>query len=292
MNTNASRFSLLKAIGLFLGATFFAYLFSITLHETGHYLANILLGVPQRGIVLNPFGANYNIYLGDLSVALGTPGRRVFSGLSGPLFDLLVTVTISLLLWRKRSPGLLLLLTLGSIALIHESVNIIMSIIDGYGDWAEVSANNVPPVILSLLAVLLLVAGCIWMLQLLPLVGVTPGDPFWRKLVVVLAGMPLLNLCAVAYLTLFGTDVYVPTFGGAMLRDGLRLDKTIFLAASTILSVIVIAFHTPLFPWLDRLSHTPTAQVTWRDTLISLGLAVAIIFIQLVFFQDPGAMTI
>ena len=76
MNTNlSSRFSLLKAILLFMGATFFAFLLSVALHETGHYLASTILGVPIRGIVLHPFGQDYNIYLGDLSTALGTPGR-------------------------------------------------------------------------------------------------------------------------------------------------------------------------------------------------------------------------
>ena len=74
-NYPSSRLSLLKAIGLFMGATFFAYLFSISLHELGHYLAGVLLGVPGKGIVLNPFGANYNIYLGDLTTAFGTPER-------------------------------------------------------------------------------------------------------------------------------------------------------------------------------------------------------------------------
>lgn len=75
MNTDhSSRLSLLKAIGLFMGATFFAYLFSISLHELGHYLAGVILGVPGKGIVLNPFGHSYNIYLGDLSTAFGTRG--------------------------------------------------------------------------------------------------------------------------------------------------------------------------------------------------------------------------
>jgi hypothetical protein len=66
----SSRLSLLRAIGLFLGATFFAYLFSIFLHEVGHYLAGVILGVPERGIVLSPFGKNYNIYLGEVDVVV------------------------------------------------------------------------------------------------------------------------------------------------------------------------------------------------------------------------------
>jgi hypothetical protein len=94
---SSARPSLFKSIALFMGACLFAYLLSIAIHETGHYLANIVLGVPGRGIYLHPFGQNFNLYLGDTSVALGTPSRLAFSGMSGPVFDLLVTVPIGLL---------------------------------------------------------------------------------------------------------------------------------------------------------------------------------------------------
>jgi hypothetical protein len=293
MTTHASsRFTLLKAIGLFMGATFFAYLFSIFLHELGHYLVGVLLGVPGKGIVLNPFGANYNIYLGDLTTAFGTPERRIASGLAGAIFDLLVSVIISLALWRKRSPGLLPLLAMGSLALIHESVNMTMGVLKGYGDWSELSEVGVPYGIVILLAVFLLAAGCIWMLQLLPLTGILPSDPFWRKLAVYLAGMPLLMLCSVVFLTLFWADVYVPSHYAVTLRDVLRMDKVIFMAASTSLTVIVTLLHRPLLPWLDRISHTPVAQVRGREVLIAIGLGLVIVIVQLIFFKDPGAVMI
>jgi hypothetical protein len=288
----SSRFSLLKAIGLFMGSTFFAYLFSISLHELGHYLVSVLLGVPGKGIVLNPFGANYNIYLGDVTTAFGTPERRIASGLAGAIFDLLVSVIISLALWRKRSPGLLPLLAMGSLALIHESVNMTMGVLKGYGDWSELSEVGVPYGIVILLAVFLLAAGCIWMLQLLPLTGILPRDPFWRKLAVYLAGMPLFMLCSVVFLTLFWADVYVPSHYAVTLRDVLRMDKVIFMAASTSLTVIVTLLHRPLLPWLDRISHTPVAQVRGREVLIAIGLGLVIVIVQLIFFKDPGAVMI
>jgi hypothetical protein len=288
----SSHFSLLKAIGLFMGATLFAYLFSIFLHELGHYLVSALLDVPENGIVLNPFGKNYNIYLGDLTTAFGTSERRIASGLAGAMFDLLVSVVIGLALWRKRSPGLLPLLAMGSIALIHESANMAMGALRGYGDWSELSEVGVPYSIVILLAVILLVVGCIWMLQLLPLTGISPSDPFWRKLAVFLAGMPLLMLCSVVFLTLFWADVYVPTHHAVTSMDVLRMDKVIFMIASTALSVIFTLLHKPLLPWLDRISHTPVAKVRGREVLIAIGLGLAIVNVQLVFFKDPGAVMI
>lgn len=287
-----SRFSLLKAVGLFMGATFSAYLLSISLHELGHYLAGVVLGVPGKGIVLHPFGKSYNIYLGDLTTAFGTPERRIASGVAGAIFDLLVSVVVGLALWRRRSPALLPLLAMGSLALIHESVNMTMGVLNGYGDWSELREVGAPSLVVILTAVVLLAAGCVWMLQLLPLTGIAPRDPFPRKLVVVLAGMPLLMLCSVVYLTLFWADVYVPSHKGVTMRDGLRMDKVVFLAASTALSVIVTLLHRPLLPWLDRMSLTPVAQVRGRDVLIAIGLGLAIVIVQLVFFKDPGAVMI
>jgi hypothetical protein len=68
------------------------------------------------------------------------------------------------------------------------------------------------------------------------------------------------------------------------------MDKVIFMAASAGLTVIVTLLHRPLFPWLDRISHTPVAQVRSREVLIAVGLGLAIVIVQLVFFRDPGAV--
>lgn len=54
-----------------------------------------------------------------------------------------------------------------------------------------------------------------------------------------------------------------------------------------VLVVILAALHRPLFPWLDRLSHTPVAQVRGRHVLIAISLSAAIVIIPLAFFQVP-----
>ena len=288
----SSRFSLLKSIGLFMGASFFAFLISGALHETGHYLSSTILGVPIRGIVLHPFGQDYNIYLGNFSVALGTPLRRAFNAFSGPFFAVFIGVMVSLLLWRIRAPVLLPLLMVGSTSLLIESVGIILEITDpnASGDWSRVMQLGIPASILWLLAVIMLIGGCIWGLQLLPLAGIRFQDPFWQKLVVFLGGIPVLLLCTVIYQTLFGHDYYIPTWRGYMRMENLRMDKTIQMGASIILIAVTVALHKPLFPWLDRISHTPVGQVRWLDTLIAIGLGAAIVIIELVFFNDPTAL--
>lgn len=281
VDSASSRPSLVRAMVLYTGASIFAYLFAVAVHEIGHYLVSIILGVPEKGIVLHPFDLSYNIYGGDLSRAFGTPLRLAFSGASGPLLNMLLGVIVSLLLWRKRSSRWLPILMWGSMALLQESVNMIMGIIDYpdvISDWVDVMLAGVPPAIVGLLAVILLIAGCIWMLLLLPLAGVRPEDAFWRKLLIILAGIPMFLLGAVIYVALLGSSSMAPA--------GLVLQRRIIaLVASVILLLVITSLHKPLFPILDRISHTHPAQVSWRDTLPAVGLGAAIFVLQLVFFN-------
>jgi hypothetical protein len=156
-----------------------------------------------------------------------------------------------------------------------------------YGDWDLVIAGGIPVVLIGVLAVVFLVAGCIWMLQILPLTGVNAKDPFRRRLVVFLAGIPLIFLCGVIYQTLFGVDSYLPSHDSWALMENVRKGKIIQAISATVLTLFVIPLNRPLLPWLDRLSYTPVAEVRWRDVLISIGLGIALTVSQLLFFNDP-----
>lgn len=137
---------------------------------------------------------------------------------------------------------------------------------------------GVPPAFVGLFAFILLSAGCIWMLLLLPLAGVRPEDSFWRTLLRIMAGIPMLLFGAVIYVALLGSSSMWPA-GWVLQR------RIIALVASLILLVGITALHKPLFPILDRILHTHPAQVSWRDTLPAVGLGAAIFVLQLVFFN-------
>ena len=279
---NASaRPSLIRAIVLFLGASFFAYLFGLTVHEFGHYVLCVILGVPERGIVLHPFDLSYNIYGGDLSRAFSTQLRHAISGAAGPMLNMLLGVTVGLVLWRKRSPRLLPILMWASVALLQESVGMIMGLVDYpdvRSDWVAVMLAGVPPMAIGVLAAIVLIAGCIWMLLLLPLAGVKAEDAIWRKLLILLAGIPTLLLGAVIYLNLLGSNSNVPV-------EWVLQNRYIALASSIILLAVITPLHKCLFPFLERISHTHPAQLTWRDTMPAVGLGTAVIVIQLMFFN-------
>lgn len=275
-----SRGSFVRAALLLMGASVFAYLFGVAVHEAGHYIASLVLGVPEPGIVLHPFDLSETIDGGDVSRALGTPLRRAVSGAAGPLLNLALGVTVSLLVWRRRSSRWLPVVIWGSVALLQESVGMIIGLVDypDFGsDWADVMTAGVPPVVIGLLAAALLVAGSLWTLLVLPLVGLSAEDPFWRKLLVFLAGIPLLLLAAVVYLMAMGSSSEFPSY--------VLQNRRIALGASVALVAALAFLHRPLYPFLDRMSHTGVAQVAWRDTLPAVGLCGTVFVFQLVFFN-------
>ena len=276
-----SRGSLVRSGLLVMGASVFAYLFGVVVHEVGHYLSSLILGVPEPGIVLHPFDLNQNIYGGDISQALGTRLRRAFSGAAGPLFNLLLGVGVSLVMWPRRSSRWLPFLMWGGITLLVESVGMIIGLVDYpevSSDWSDVMAAGVPPAVIAFFVVALLVAGSLWLLLLMPLMGLTAEDAFWRKLVVFLVGIPLLLFGAVVYLTLWGS--YDSENASYVIQN-----RQIALGASVALVATLAFLHRPLFPRLDTMSHTPLAHLGWRDTVPAVGLCGAVFVFQLVSFN-------
>ena len=278
----STRPSLFRAAALLMGASFFAYLIGLVVHESGHYVASLIQGVPEPGIVLHPFDQSHNNYGGDISQALGTPLRLALNGAVGPVFNVLLGVAVSLLLWRRRSSRWLPFLMWGSLALLVEGVGMIIGLVDYpnvRSDWVDVMAAGVPPVVIGLFAAVLLVVGWVWIQLLLPLAGVGSEDPFWRKLIIFLAGIPMLQLGAVIYLTLLGPSGAAPE--GYVLQS-----RQIALAASVGLVATIAALHRPLFSFLNRISHSRVALVAWGEAGLAMGLGAAMVVFQLVFFNE------
>jgi hypothetical protein len=301
MNTNSSTHSsLLKSILLFMGSAAFAYCFCAFLHEGGHLIANEAVGSPRTGMSLHPFGWNYNLYLNEDDTFWHLNPEDENAGLiwainggSGPIFNLLVGVTIGLLFWKKRSPALLPFLMIGCVALLMEGFPMLEQAFGGGGDWYYViNGVGVPKALVVLLGVICFAGGCIWMLQLLPLAGISAQDPFWRRLVVLLAGLPLFISGTVFYQLLFGVDLFVPSWNQYETVSYIVIKHLIELGTATIAITAITALHRPLSSWLDRLSRAPVAQVRWQAVLVSIGLAVVIIAVQWVFFNDPTAQVL
>lgn len=145
-------------------------------------------------------------------------------------------------------------------------------------DWVSVMKAGVPPAMIGLSVAVLLVAGSVWILLLMPLAGLSADDPYWTKLVVFLAGVPLLMLGAVVYLAVIGSSVSSPA-GMA------QQNRSIALGASVALVTSLTALHRPLFARLDRISHTQTSQVSWRDAGLAVAMGAAVLVFMLTFYN-------
>jgi len=275
---NGAPSSLVRAMALVMGASFFAYLFGVVVHEIGHYTGSAIAEVPDDGIVLHPFDLSLNRY-GDVSEV--AQWRLAFESAAGPLLNLFLGVGVSLVVWRRRSAKWLPVVMWGPVALVQEAVGMIIGLVDYPdvgSDWVTVMEAGVPPAVIGLAAAALLVAGSMWLLLLMPLAGIKAEDAYWRKAAIFLAGIPFLLLGAVAYLGLFGSSAAGPP---GMVQQ----NRQIALGASVALVAVFAALHRPLFTRLDKISHTGTAVVTWRDTVPALSLGAAVFVFMVVFFN-------
>ncbi len=269
---------LLRAAALVMGASFFAYLLGVPVHEAGHYAGSAIAGVPNEGVVLHPFDLSYNDY-GDLSEV--TQLRLALSQAAGPVLNVLLGVSVSLLAWRRRSAAWLPIVMWGPVAVLQEGVGMIIGLVDYpdvESDWVSVMLAGVPPAAIGLLSAALLVAGSVWVLMLIPLAGLRAEDTFGRKALVFMAGIPLLLVSAVVYLQLFGTASSSP-------EGMVEQNRMIALGASVAFVVILAALHKPLFPRLDGISHTDPEDVSGRDVGLALSLGAAVFIFELVFFN-------
>ena len=113
---------------LLLGSFAFAFCLGEAVHELGHFLMHRINGV-SVGVRLDPFGGSRII--NGSSAPRDTWG---ITSLAGPLFDLMVGMTVTLALWRVRKPILLPFLIWGPLSLVMEGVTFTLGMLTPGGD--------------------------------------------------------------------------------------------------------------------------------------------------------------
>ncbi|MFX1569241.1 MAG: hypothetical protein ACFFCV_12830 [Promethearchaeota archaeon] len=258
--------STLKSMLLVLGAYAFSYCLGLTLHETGHAIALAIVGASNIRIYVHPFA---------LSHASGEPllpEVMAFTGCMGPLFNILCSCIITLVVWRKRNPKLLPLLMCGGTALTSEGVAIFMSLaqLPLLTDWGQVIImGGVSPIIIGIIGAIFTITGIIMLLLLFPLENISTHNSFW-KLLIILSGFPLYFIISVTYVFIFDPDVLT--------------NRLIALLTTIGLTLLFASIYKPIFPYLDRISHTDTSKFNWSTIIIAFGAAAAIISVDLIFF--------
>ncbi len=256
---------ILLPVLLLLGAFVFAFCLGEAVHELGHYIAHRACGV-DVGIRLDPFGGSRILH--------GASAPREIWGitsLAGPLFNLVVGLTFSLALWRRRCAALLPLLLWGPIALVQEGVTFSLGLLTPGGD-AELIVNwGVPTFIVLGLGVLFLASGVVAICWMLPLVNLLPTDSLARKFGVVVGGMASFMVVRLLYALVRAPD--------------LALENAVPLVFSLLLATIVVALYTLVHPVLSRVSEIEPVPVTWRGAMWSLTLGVGMVLFQVSTFN-------
>jgi hypothetical protein len=251
-----------KSILLLAGAFTFAFLLGEMVHEFGHYLAHLAYGNAGVGVHLDPFGGSRIV--GVTSLPLNVMG---VTSAAGPLFDLVMATTCSLLLWRKRRPELLPFLLWGPVAMVQEGVTFSLGLLTPGGDAQWIVAAGIPMAVVLAVGIGLLLTGIIMTSWQLSRVIFNQAIPFWDKFLVVLVGISSLMLVRAihAYVT----------------APALTIENLVPLIFSVLLASIVVLLQSPLTSILHNVSGT-SRRISWSNVALAMALGMAMFLFQVV----------
>lgn len=250
---------------LLFGAFTFAFTLGEAIHELGHYVADRAYGAEAR-IRLDPFGGS--------RILLDSPLPKEGIGIAcaaGPLPNIIIGVTLFLLLWQKRSPALLPLLLWGPSALIQEGVTFSLGLLTPGGDGQWIIQSGVPGWTVLGAGLVFLALGVVGVCALLPLLGLSPGDSFPRKLGIVAGGMSAL--------------MFVRGIGSLLMARGPVVESVVPLVFSLLLAMLVTAVHRPLSLLSNRFMGTEQAVPRRSAVASALVMGAGVIVFQLLLFN-------
>jgi hypothetical protein len=257
-----------RAMLIFLGSYLFSICLTVSIHEIGHALALLILGYPDIVIVVTPF---YGTTTSSAGIATDD---IIFISAAGTVFDLTCASILLIALWHRRSTKLLPLLTYGGTAFLLEGVVMFNTFFTStiLTDWDAIIFMGISPIFIAILTGLVLIAGSLMMYIIWPLTGISAQTSFSKILYI--------NLGYIIYIliSIFFTIIVNLSF----------LPEIMFLI--TLNSIVAILFlilrilaYNPLFPLIDRLTHTEVSDPTKNSVWLPLVLG-GIVFIVLIFF--------
>jgi|GEM_PF-1174172 len=252
---------ILLPVLLLLGSFAFAFCLGEAVHELGHYLAHRAYGT-EVGVKLDPFGGSRTLGSSAPPETWGTTSA------AGPLFNLLVGLTVSVSLWRYRRPALLPLVLWGPIALVQEGVTFSLGMLTPGGDAQLIAESGVPAPLILGLGVLFLLSGVVAVCWVLPLVSLSPSDSFGRRFAIISGGM-------VSFMV-------IRLIGSSVLSPRLAQEQAVPFVFALLLAAIVAALYGPAHSVLRRLPDVESTSVRWPAAASSTVLGVAMILFQMV----------
>jgi hypothetical protein len=249
-----------------------AFCLQVVVHELGHYFAGLLVGAQGGVVYLHPFLNSRVTFESIPSV-----NSQVFIGVMGVTFDLVLSIIIALIVWRKRSAFSLPLLMWAAIALIGEGIGMLGNIAAlpySYDDVGQLMLIDISPTPLIPVSILFILLGLVVMILCMPLAGISSQDHFLKKLGAYFCSLPLYFGLSVLFLLIFD-----PTNVNDL---DIRLKQLII---GVVFAVILALVYKPVNKWLGRVIKVKEAsQPKWSEVVVVLAAAV-IVFVSLIGYS-------
>lgn len=254
----------LKSVLILAGSFTFAFLLGEMIHEFGHFLGHKFYASPNAGVYLDPFGGSHITGTKGLSNSV-----LAVTSATGPLFNLVVGVIVSIILWRFRRPIILPLLMWGPVACIQEGVTFSLGLLTPGGDARWISTLGISHGIILSFGIMLLILGVVGVSLLLPLAGIDIQDSFWQKFLIVLTGMGTLMLIRAIY--------------SFFVSPSARIENLVPLIFSLILAILVISINRPVVRWFDKHNAKFDVSDLHLAPYISVFLGISVFIFQILY---------
>jgi hypothetical protein len=270
MNITSQRLTgsqLIRSMLLFFGAFLFAFsLNSYIIHEAGHAFGGVLFGCQLEGLNVNPFSSGgWRNQCPDTMTEAG----KFIQGMGGEIFGLPLSIVVTLLLWHKRSPMLLPLLMSAAVICIGNMLSVLDSLSsypNNVFDYGLMLKLGIPPFILSVIAIISLVFGTVFMELVFPLGGIGVTTPFWQVLLLSLTTWPFYLALRLVYQSLVGNSIEGPT--------------SLFIFG-VILAMLTALSFKPVYKLANRITHIepmlPSASAAWLSIGLGVGLTALLV---------------
>ncbi len=251
---------------------------SFILHEGGNALNTLAHGVPIAAFYVHPFSFTGYAIPSASSTVVRTD---VWFHAMGTVVELLVSLLIFVLLWKRRSVANLSLVMLFPWNAILAGVGVI-SIPAYTGDYYHVmQLAGLPGAVFYAPAILLILLGLFFFVSLLPLTGLKPGDA--RSLYVVPAGLLLWSILSipVAYLFVPGSPIDLRYQRGSEIIQAANETPILAGIMAVVIAVVYVSLYRWIYPRLPAWIRTVTVQLTWRDLRLPAFLSACCVVIGL-----------
>ena len=257
-----------RAMLIFLGSYLFSICLTVPIHEIGHALALMILGYPDIAIIVTPF---YGTTTTSASIAMDD---IIFISSAGTVFNLICASILVIGLWHRRSTKLLPLLMYGGTAFLLEGIVMFNTFFTStiLTDWDALIFMGISPIFVAILTGIVLIVAALIVYIIWPLTGISAQTSF-SKILYINLGYIFYNLLS-AFFAIVVNLSFLPE---------IMFLLTLNLIVAISFLILRILAYKPLFPLIDRLTHTEVSDPTNKSVWIPLILG-GIVFIILIFF--------